>query len=135
MLLEARLRGDPVEARPAPAPETAERAPDEARPAAPQEGGTGVSPADIAAMSRDEQDAFVTGMVDRLAARLEENAQDLEGWMRLARAYKVLGREDDARLALIKAREAFASDEQALGRIAGAEQALGLGAEEEKTTQ
>ena len=75
------------------------------------------------------------GMVDRLAARLKEDPQDLQGWMRLARAYKVIGRDDDARSALSKARETFASDDEALKQIAGAEDALGLGAKEEKTTQ
>lgn len=137
MLLQARLRGDQVEAAPAPtpAPSTAEGAPEGERPTRPAQDETGVSAADIAAMSREEQDAAVMSMVNRLAARLEDNAQDLEGWMRLARAYKVLGRDDDARLAIARARQTFESDEEALGRIADAEQALDLDAKEEKTTQ
>ena len=35
-------------------------------------------------------------MVDGLAARLKQNGNDLEGWMRLVRAYMVLGRREDA---------------------------------------
>lgn len=132
MLVEARIRGEDVDAKPAPLPKAVEEAPEKPGPA-PSGGEAGVSAADIAAMSREEQDAFVMGMVDRLAARLRENAQDLEGWMRLARAYKVIGRDDDARSAISNARSAFASDEEALERIAGAEEALGLGAKEEKT--
>lgn len=135
LLVEARLRGETVEAKPASAPDAAGSAGQlKASPSAPKEGEAGASPSDIAAMSREEQDAFVGGMVARLAARLEENPQDIEGWLRLARAYKVLERDDDARLAIVKARQAFAGDEEALGRIAGAESTLGLGAKEDRTT-
>jgi cytochrome c-type biogenesis protein CcmH len=35
-------------------------------------------------------------MVERLAARLRDNPDDLEGWRRLARAYQVLGDTDKA---------------------------------------
>jgi cytochrome c-type biogenesis protein CcmH len=38
----------------------------------------------------------VNQMVDRLAARLKENPDDVAGWVRLARAYKVQGRMDEA---------------------------------------
>lgn len=133
MLVEARIRGEEVEAKPAaPLPDTAESAPKDSEQSSP-EAGSGTTAADVAAMSPDEQDAFVMGMVNRLAARLEENGQDLQGWMRLARAYKVIGRDDDARAAIAKARTAFAGDEDSLSEIAGAEDALGLAAKEEKT--
>ena len=128
LLVQARLRGDQVEAQPAPGSVDAPQS------APPKEGEASVNPADVSTMSREEQDAFVGDMVARLAARLEETPQDIEGWLRLARAYKVLGRDDDARLAIVKARAAFAGDEEALGRIAGAEDALGLGAKEDQTT-
>ena len=128
LLVQARLRGDQVEAQPAPGSADAPQS------APPKEGEASVDPADVSTMSREQQDAFVGDMVARLAARLEETPQDIEGWLRLARAYKVLGRDDDARLAIVKARAAFAGDEEALGRIAGAENALGLGAKEDQTT-
>lgn len=134
LLVEARLRGEQVEAPSAQPPAAAESAPQVPQSAAPKGSESSVNPADLAAMSREEQDAFVGDMVARLAARLEETPQDIEGWLRLARAYKVLGRDDDARLAIVKARQAFAGDEEALGRIAGAESALGLGAKEDQTT-
>ena len=35
-------------------------------------------------------------MVDRLARRLENEPNDLDGWMRLANAYVVLGNRDEA---------------------------------------
>jgi cytochrome c-type biogenesis protein CcmH len=54
---------------------------------------------DIAAaeeMSPDEQTAMIEGMVSGLAARLEANPDDAEGWLRLIRSYVVLGRADAA---------------------------------------
>ncbi|RED51563.1 c-type cytochrome biogenesis protein CcmI [Aestuariispira insulae] len=53
-------------------------------------------PSELEAMSEDERQEMIEGMVDRLAARLEENPDDLEGWRRLARAYQVLGRREAA---------------------------------------
>ena len=44
-------------------------------------------------------------MVDRLAARLEETPDDLDGWLRLGNAYRVLGE-------MQAAREAFEAAEQ-----------------------
>lgn len=133
MLVEAQIRGEDVNAKPAsPPPKTAGSAPDDReQPGSPEDSGK--TAADVAAMSPDEQDAFVMGMVNRLATRLEKNGKDLEGWKRLARAYKVIGRDDDARAAIAKARSAFSGDEEALNEIAAAENALGLAAKEETT--
>ncbi len=44
----------------------------------------------------------INEMVDRLAARLKNNPDDLAGWARLARAYKVQNRIDDAIAAYAK---------------------------------
>jgi cytochrome c-type biogenesis protein CcmH len=44
----------------------------------------------------------INEMVDRLAAKLKENPNDLPGWARLARAYKVQGRLDEAAQAYAK---------------------------------
>lgn len=54
-------------------------------------------------MSPEDQREMIQGMVARLAARLEENPSDLEGWVRLARSYTVLGKRTDARDAMAKA--------------------------------
>jgi len=59
----------------------------------------GPGAADMAAaaqMSPQERTQMVRGMVDRLAARLQENPDDLDGWRRLARAYDVLGEAEKA---------------------------------------
>jgi len=55
-------------------------------------------------MSVEERSAFVRSMVDRLAARLLDDPDNLEGWLRLAEAYSVLGDFDAAQNAAGKAR-------------------------------
>lgn len=57
----------------------------------------------VAAMSPEEQQAFINGMVERLAERLKSAPDDLDGWIKLARAYGVLKRGDDAVAAWAKA--------------------------------
>lgn len=117
-LVTKKLNGENPEAAPKPAaPEAAagKGGPDAAaRDAAP----------DVAAMSPADREAFIQSMVERLAARLKDNGKDAEGWIRLARAYKVLGRDQDAAKALASARENLADDKAALDQIAKAEQSL-----------
>jgi cytochrome c-type biogenesis protein CcmH len=48
------------------------------------------------AMSDGDRAAFIEGMVQRLASRLEKQPDDLQGWLRLGNAYKVLGRLPDS---------------------------------------
>lgn len=97
----------------------------QAAPSAPPAAASGEMP-DVSAMSPADRDAFVLSMVNRLADRLKDNGKDLEGWIRLARAYKVLGRESDALAALASARENFAGDRASLDEIDKSEQNLGL---------
>lgn len=47
-------------------------------------------------MSEEDRAAFIASMVDRLATRLEDEPDDLDGWLRLANAYTVLGRQAEA---------------------------------------
>jgi cytochrome c-type biogenesis protein CcmH len=49
-------------------------------------------------------------MVDRLAARLKDNPDDVAGWAKLARAYKVQGRVAEAELAYAKTGKLLDSD-------------------------
>ena len=46
---------------------------------------------DAADMSDQDRTAMIRSMVERLAGRLAENPDDRDGWLRLARAYEVLG--------------------------------------------
>lgn len=54
-------------------------------------------------MSREDQQAMIRGMVDRLAERLKDNPNDPAGWLRLGQAREVLGEKPAAREALQKA--------------------------------
>ncbi len=73
-----------------------------------------------------EQMQQIQGMVSGLAARLAEDADDLPGWLRLIRSYKVLGSVDKANQAIAAARQQFDDDPQALRQIAQLIKALAL---------
>jgi cytochrome c-type biogenesis protein CcmH len=104
--LQALLADAPAGApwRKAVAARLAEIAPDEPQPST--KAPPGPNAQDIAAaksMSPEERQAMIRGMVERLAARLEQQPDDKEGWTRLAHAYEVLGDAEKARAALAKA--------------------------------
>ena len=65
-------------------------------------------------------------MVDMLAARLKADPNDALGWVRLMRAYTVLGETDKAKQALIDARKAFAKNPDAQTAFTTAAKALKL---------
>ena len=60
---------------------------------------------------------MVRGMVARLAERLKQDGSDVEGWLRLVRAYMVLGDKEKARAAAADARRALATDPDKLRRV------------------
>ena len=78
-------------------------------------------------MSSADRNVMIRGMVQQLADKLAADPKNLDGWLRLARAYKVLGEADKAREALGSARTTFAGDSAALARIEAAEKDLALG--------
>lgn len=61
-------------------------------------------------MTSDEQTAMIRSMVERLAERLEENPDDVEGWLRLARAQAVLEGPASAKPSLERALGASTSE-------------------------
>ena len=65
-------------------------------------------------------------MVAMLAARLKADPNDALGWVRLMRAYTVLGETEKARQALIDARKAFADNKDAQTAFTTAAKALKL---------
>ena len=81
----------------------------------------------VSAMSPEERQAFIGRMVDGLAARLKTDGTDASGWMKLIRAYQVLGRRDDANKALSDARMGLKSDKAGLARVEDLARQLGLG--------
>jgi cytochrome c-type biogenesis protein CcmH len=82
--------------------------------------------ASVQAMPKADQNAMIRGMVDRLAARLKQNGDDVEGWLRLARAYMVLKEPDNARAARDDARRALAANEDGLRKLNEGLKALGI---------
>jgi len=76
--------------------------------------------------SEADREAVIRGMVDRLAKRLRENGDDLEGWGRLVRAYVVMGERDKARAALEDARRAMHNDPVRLEKLNEGLRDLGL---------
>lgn len=74
-----------------------------------------------------EQRAMIDQMVAGLADRLKTNGDDLEGWLKLIRALKVLKRDAEATTALSDARKQFAGNGEALEAIDGLAKSLGIG--------
>ena len=66
-------------------------------------------------------------MVEGLATKLDANPDDFEGWLRLVRAYAVLGRKDDANRALADARKNIEKDNDKQARLDALADELGLG--------
>ena len=77
-------------------------------------------------MSEGDRGAMIRGMVERLAHRLKQNGDDVDGWLRLVRAYVVMGERDKARGALSDAREAVANDAERLRQLNEGLKNLGL---------
>lgn len=111
---------NPAAAAPAPP------APLAARPR-PQGGPDSAAGAAIAALPADQQQQVIHGMVDGLAARLAQNGRDCDGWLRLIRAYTVLGEQDKARAAIGSAHRGLAGDVASEARIDELGHELGLG--------
>lgn len=104
-------------------PDLAENAP-----AAGQQ-GPGPSAADVeaaAGMSADDRQAMIEGMVANLAAKMKDNPSDKDGWLRLIRAYGVLGRLEDGRAAIAEARTHLASDATFISELDGLAKGLGM---------
>jgi cytochrome c-type biogenesis protein CcmH len=116
-LIEKKIASNDKTPLPSPAGGPVEAAPQQAPPDA----------AGVQSMSPDEREKFIARMVDGLAERLKTDGKDLDGWIRLLRAYKVLGRDGDADAALTSARRNFADDQKSLGQLDEAAKGLGIG--------
>ncbi len=76
-----------------------------------------------ASLSPGQQQDMAEDMVARLAARLEQDPQNVDGWIMLMRSYNTLGRTGQARDALERA---IATNPQSERQLRSAAQALGL---------
>lgn len=80
----------------------------------------GPSTEDVAAaseLSDAERGDMIEGMVAGLAARLEENPDNPDGWIMLVRSYATMGREDKASASYAKALEHFDGNAQVQARL------------------
>ena len=82
-----------------------------------------------------DQGAMIRGMVEGLAARLKENAADLEGWLKLIRSYAVLKETAKALEAITSAQAQFASQPDALSKITDLQLELRLSPASDEGTQ
>ncbi|MFO1124536.1 MAG: hypothetical protein U1E25_04075 [Methylocystis sp.] len=78
-------------------------------------------------MPADQRQAMIRGMVDRLATRLEARGDDVEGWLKLIRAYSVLAETEKAKKAVTDARKALASKHDDVARIEALAKELNIG--------
>ncbi len=92
--------------------------------AAPGPGAGDVAAAD--AMTPTQRAAMIRGMVQRLSDRLQADGHDVEGWLRLVRAYVVLGDRDKAKDAATDAKRALADRPDDVKRIDDLVKDLGL---------
>jgi cytochrome c-type biogenesis protein CcmH len=85
--------------------------------------------ADIAAvvsLPPEQRSDVIRGMVAQLAERLKRDGSDLDGWLRLVRAYMVLGDREKALDAAGEARRNFGADPDKLRRLDELVKGLGL---------
>jgi cytochrome c-type biogenesis protein CcmH len=91
--------------------------------------GGGPSSSDVAAaenMEPAQRTAMIRSMVQRLADRLHGDSSDVDGWLRLVRAYTVLGDRDKAKDAAADARRALQDHPDQVKEIDGLVKDLGL---------
>jgi cytochrome c-type biogenesis protein CcmH len=79
-----------------------------------------------ARMAPADRNGMIEGMVARLAQKMAENGSDVDGWLRLIKAYSVLGERDKALNAAASARNALAGNNDNLRRIGELTRELGL---------
>ena len=77
-------------------------------------------------MLDEQRNAKIHGMVAQLADRLRANGDDVDGWLRLVRAYVVLGDRDKAKGAADDARHALSSRPDDIKRVDDLAKGLGL---------
>src|SRR3984957_1286885 len=77
-------------------------------------------------MTGNDRESMIRGMVDRLATRLKQNGDDVDGWLRLVRAYMVLGDRDKAKSAGDDARQAVTNNAERVRQLNEGLKNLGL---------
>jgi cytochrome c-type biogenesis protein CcmH len=98
----------------------------EVEPNTPQPGPTQEDMAAAQQLTPEQRQEMIRGMVDRLAERLKADASDFEGWLRLVRAYAVMGDRDKAREAAQSARNTIGDDAEKRKRLDDLAKGLGI---------
>lgn len=94
-------------------------------------GGPSESDVEAAAgMSVTDRNAMIRGMVEGLDAKLKQDPNNFEGWMRLVRSYAMLGEKDKAIGALRAGLAAFAPQQDEGKQLIAMGRELGLPVEE-----
>ncbi|MBI5261875.1 MAG: c-type cytochrome biogenesis protein CcmI [Bradyrhizobium sp.] len=103
----------------------AEKAKQQAAEASPRE-PTAEQVRQAESMAPQDRNAMVRGMVEGLAARLDQSPKDAEGWIKLIRSRVVLGESEQAKTSLQRALAIFADGEPERTRIVDAARQLGI---------
>ena len=93
---------------------------------APAAGPTAADIEAAKAMPEGDRKAMIEGMVARLAAKLDAEPKNPEGWEQLMRSYTVLGDKAAAKAALGRALAVFKDDKVMTGRMNSAADQLGI---------
>jgi cytochrome c-type biogenesis protein CcmH len=93
---------------------------------APQRGPNAEAVAAAEKMTPQDRAAMIEGMVAGLAARLKDGGGQLDDWLKLVRAYSVLGQKDKAIAAAADARRALAASPDQVRRLDDLVKSLGL---------
>jgi cytochrome c-type biogenesis protein CcmH len=80
----------------------------------------------VQGMAAGDRKVLIESMVERLAGRLKTNKDDVEGWLRLVRAYMVLGDKTKAQAARDEARQALNGAPEHLRQLNDGLKGLGL---------
>ncbi len=94
--------------------------------AAPTRSPASADVAAVASLPPEQRSDAIRGMVAQLAERLRRDGSDLDGWLRLVRAYMVLGDREKALDAAGEARRNFGADPDKLRRLDELVKGLGL---------
>jgi cytochrome c-type biogenesis protein CcmH len=95
-------------------------------PKVPEPGPTQDDMAAAQQLTPEQRQEMVRGMVDRLAERLKTDSSDFEGWLRLVRAYAVMGEKEKARDAFLSARNTIGDDAEKKKRLDDLAKGLGI---------
>jgi cytochrome c-type biogenesis protein CcmH len=125
--IAANSAGVPLANPPAPAaPDVTAQAPNPAAPGNP----TAEDVANAQAMSEGDRNEMIRGMVASLDARLKEDPNNFEGWMRLVRSYAMLKDKERAEAALQDGLKAFPAAGAEGQQLIAMARELGLDVEE-----